>query len=239
MTIIRNIIRDLNQLSNKEKAKKYSRFFKTGKGEYGEGDQFLGLTVPQQRAIAKKYFQRTNLNETQNLLSSKIHEHRLTALLILILKYQKGNSQEKEKFFHFYLKNTKHINNWDLVDLSCREIIGNFLLEQKNKKILFQLAKSKNLWEKRIAMISTFPFIKKADFSLPLSIAELLINDKHDLIQKAIGWMLREIGKKDQKVEEDFLKRYGLKMGRVTLRYAIEKFSEKKRRRYLDKTKLR
>jgi 3-methyladenine DNA glycosylase AlkD len=214
------------------RAKNLARFFKTGKGEYGEGDIFLGIQVPRQREIAKKYVH-LGLDEIQKLLSSKIHEERLIALLILTYKFNKARDERKE-IFEFYLKNSKHINNWDLVDLSAPKIAGNFLFFNENEReILYKFAKSKNLWEKRIAILSTFEFIKNNEFQDSFDIAKILLQDEHDLIHKAVGWMLREIGKKDIKKEEEFLKQHYKKMPRTMLRYAIEKFNEKKRKAYL------
>lgn len=206
------------------------RFFKTGKGEYGEGDIFAGLTVPQSRKLAIKY-KDLPFSEISQLLESKIHEERLIALLILVSNFQK-KPLEQRKIYEFYLKNTKHINNWDLVDLSSHEIVGEYLLD-KPKQVLLKLAKSKDLWEKRIAIISTFSFIRENNFETSLKIAEILVDDKEDLIQKALGWMLREIGKKNLAVEEGFLRKYCRQMGRTALRYSIEKFPEEKRQRYL------
>lgn len=219
---------DLNAYANPKKAKDCAWFFKTGKGEYGEGDVFLGITVPLQRKLAKKY-KDLSLKHTEQLLSSKIHEHRLTALFILIDKYRKG---DKEEIVNLYLKNAKRVNNWDLVDSSAHHILGDYLLD-KPRNILYKLAKSKNLWEKRIAIISTAAFINKNDFKDTLRISEILLNDDHDLIHKAVGWMLREVGKKDQSVEEKFLKKYHKTMPRTMLRYAIEKFSPAKRKFYM------
>ena len=220
---------DLRKESDSEKAKILQRFFKTGKGEYGEEDIFLGITVPKQKEIAIKY-ESLALKDIQLLLKSKIHEERLTALLILVNNYKK--SENKSEIYDFYLKNTKNINSWDLVDLSAQVIIGTYL-EDKDRSILYKLAKSSNLWERRIAIISTFHFIKNNDFSDALKIAEILLNDKHDLIHKAVGWMLREIGKRDISVLENFLKKNYHSMPRTMLRYAIEKFPEKKRKMYL------
>jgi 3-methyladenine DNA glycosylase AlkD len=224
---------ELNKLKNPAKAKILAGFFKTGKGEYGEGDVFLGITVPLQRVVAKK-FTDLELAEIQKLLNSEIHEHRLVALLILVEKYRKGDEKEKGKVVKMYLKNTTKINNWDLVDLSAHYILGNYLLE-RDRKILYKLARSKNLWEKRIAIISTFAFIRAGEFDDTLKISEILIKDRHDLINKAVGWMLREVGKRDQRVEEKFLLRYYRDMSRTTLRYAVERFPEKKRQFYLKK----
>jgi len=226
-----NLLKELQEAGNKSQAEILQRFFKTGKGEYGEGDIFLGIKVPIQRAIAKKN-QGLNMPKIQELLSSKIHEHRLVGLLILVEKFKKSDERERGNIFNFYLKNTKNINNWDLVDLSAPNIVGKFLIDKK-KDILYELAISKNLWEKRIAMISTYSFIKRQEFNDSLKIAEILLNDSHDLIHKAVGWMLREIGKKDEKVLEDFLAKYYTKMPRTMLRYSIEKFPEEKRKSYL------
>lgn len=209
------------------------RFFKTGKGQYGEGDIFLGIKVPAQRIIAKKY-ENLNFKDLERLLESKIHEYRLTALLILIKRYKKTDYSGKKKIAEFYLKNTENINNWDLVDLSCVNILGDYLID-KPKQILYKFAKSKNLWEKRISIISTLAFIRNKDFSCALKIAEILMNDKHDLIHKAVGWMLREIGKRDLKILENFLLKHCKIMPRVMLRYAIEKLDDKKKKIYLNR----
>jgi len=206
-------------------------FFKTGKGEYGEGDIFAGLKVPAQRKLASE-FRDLTLKDLKILLNSPVHEERLISLFILVDKYEKGGKKEKEIIFSFYLKNRKGINNWDLVDLSAPKIIGRHLLN-KNKNLLFKFALSKNLWERRIAILSTFEFIRNNEYDTTLKITEILLQDKHDLIHKAIGWMLREIGKRDLPAEEKFLKIHYKKMPRTMLRYAIEKFPETKRKKYL------
>jgi len=229
--MLAEIKKDLSQLSNREKAKQLSGFFKTGKGQYGEGDIFLGIPVPEQRKVAKRYID-LPLNNLQELLSSKIHEHRLTALLILISRYGKADNSSKGEIFGFYLKNTENINNWDLVDLSAPKIVGDYLFN-KDTSILFKLAKSDNLWERRIAILSTFKFIRNNDFEDALSISKLLLHDEHDLIHKAVGWALREIGKRDRETEERFLSKYCMEMPRTMLRYAIERFDENKRKLYL------
>jgi 3-methyladenine DNA glycosylase AlkD len=225
------IKKDLAQLGDPERAKNSRWFFKTGKGQYGEGDIFLGIPVPEQRKVAKKYFL-LSLDDVQELLNSKIHEYRFTALVILISKYRKAEESLKEEIFNFILKNTQNINNWDLVDLSAPRIIGDYLLN-KERSILYKLAKSKSVWERRISILSTFTFIDNNDFKDALNISELLLNDEHNLIHKAVGWALREIGKRDQNVEEQFLAKYYTHMPRTMLRYAIEKFAEKKRKKYL------
>ena len=230
---INKIIKEINLLKNPQKAKILARFFKTGKGEYGEGDIFLGITVPQQRSIAKRYSDLI-FPDLQKLIESPIHEYRLICLLILVEEYKKGSPKEKKNIVAFYLKNTKKINNWDLVDLSAHKILGDYLLD-KNKKIIYQLAESENLWERRISILTTFNFIGKGEFEDSLKIAEILLNDKHDLIHKAIGWMLREIGKRDIEAEEVFLRKFHKSMPRTMLRYAVEKFEDKKRKYYLNK----
>ncbi len=224
--------KELRKNASQEKAKILSRFFKTGPGQYGAGDRFLGITVPKQRSIAKQFFD-LSLHDLQKLLNSVYHEERLTALLILVLRYPRVDKKEQEKIYKFYLKNTRNINNWDLVDLTAEKIIGPYL-EEKDKSVLFKLARSKNLWEKRIAILSTFHYIKKGESKLTLQIAEMLLNDDHDLMHKAVGWMLREVGKRcGEKEEEEFLKKYYKKMPRTMLRYAIERFAENKRLKYL------
>ena len=227
------IKKELSQLHNPEKAKNLSWFFKTGKGQYGEGDIFLGIPVPEQRKVAKRYID-IPLIELQELLSSKIHEHRLTALLILVSKYEKADTSGRNEIFNFYLRNTENINNWDLVDLSAPRIVGEYLYH-KDPSILFTLAKSNNVWERRIAVLSTFNFIRYNDFDSALKLAELLVHDEHDLIHKAVGWMLREIGKRNQETEEQFLKKHYMHMPRTMLRYAIEKFDKDTRKSYLTK----
>jgi 3-methyladenine DNA glycosylase AlkD len=229
--MIKKLLSEMEHQANPEKAKNLSRFFKTGKGEYGEGDKFLGIIVPVQRENAKNYID-LKLKDIQQLLDGKYHEHRLTGLIILTLKFKKADEKTKKIIFDFYLKNTKYINNWDLVDLTAPNIVGIYLLN-KDPKIIYKLAKSKNLWERRIAVLSTFAFLKENQLSPTLKVGSILIEDKNDLIQKAVGWMLRELGKRNLKTEEEFLIKYIKKMGRTCLRYAIEKFSEDKRKYYL------
>lgn len=233
--MLNGLRKELREVADKEKGVLLQRFFKTGKGEYGEGDIFLGVVVPKQRAIAKKYVNLT-LEEIQELLNSKIHEERLTGLIILTLKYKKAKKDNltKRQIFEFYIKNTSKINNWDLVDLSAPNIVGAWLLNnEKDRKILYKLAKSESLWDKRIAIISTFAFIKDNQFKDTLKISEILLRDKHDLIHKAVGWALREVGKKDKNVLVNFLEKHYKDMPRTMLRYSIEKFPEEERRRFL------
>lgn len=230
--MLKEIIYDLNNLANKNQKIILERFFKTGKDQYGENDKFLGIKVPVQREIAKKYYKETTLEEIQALLSSNFHEHRLTALLILIFQYNKSDISLKQTIYNLYINNFKYINNWDLVDLSAPKIMGEYL-STNNKDILYKLAISKNLWEKRISIISTYTFIKQNQFEDTLKISEILLKDDHDLIHKAVGWMLREIGKINQPTEEKFLKKHYKTMPRTMLRYAIEKFDEPLRQNYL------
>ena len=224
---------ELKSLGDVKQAKVLQRFFKTGKGQYGEGDVFLGIKVPVQREIAKKYL---NLGfvELQELLNSKIHEERLVALIILTDQFKKAKKDklQQRRVFEFYMKNTFRVNNWDLVDLSAPTIVGGYL-QVEGTEILKYLAKSENLWERRIAILATLPLIKQRKFGETLALSELLINDKHDLMHKAVGWMLREIGKKNLEVLELFLSAHYKQMPRTMLRYAIEKFPEEKRKRYL------
>jgi len=226
-----SLIKELEKAGDAEQAEMAQRFFKTEKGQYGEGDVFLGIKVPVQRSIAKKYFG-LSLPKIKELLKSKIHEHRLVGFIILDGKYKKASEEERENIFNFYLQNIKRVNNWDLVDLSAPNIVGNFLLK-RDKKILYKIVHSENLWERRVAIISTFAFIRRDEFGDTLAISELLLKDKHDLIHKAVGWMLREVGKRDLEVEENFLKQHYKNMPRTMLRYAIERFEEEKRKKYL------
>ncbi len=225
---------ELKWRANPEKAAFFPRFFKAGLGEYAEGDKFLGITVPNQRSIAKKYLKSISLTDTIGLLHESWHEERLTALFILVLKYQKGTAEERAKVVEIYLANTAHVNNWDLVDSSAPYILGNWLLDKKDRKILNKLASSKVLWERRIAIISTLEFIRNNQFADTLNLAEKLLGDKHDLMHKAVGWTLREVGKKAPELLTDFLDKHATTMPRTALRYAIERMSEKTRRHYLN-----
>lgn len=229
--MLNNLIKDLERLKNPVKAKLLQRFFKTGKGEYGEGDIFLGIIVPKQRAVAKKYCN-LELKDLHKLLDAKIHEYRLVALLILVDKYKRADLADKKTIVNFYLSNTKNINNWDLVDLSAPKIIGPFF-RHKGKSTIIKLARSQSLWERRISILATFDYIKENHFKTALRISTILVKDKEDLIQKAVGWMLREVGKKDINVLEGFLEKYVKVMPRTMLRYAIEKMSEKERKKWL------
>jgi len=224
---------DLKSLADPDKAEHSARFFKSGTGEYGEGDKFLGITVPNQRKVAKKY-KRMTLSEVQKLLQHDAHEARLTAVMLLVYRIEKASQDEIDEVAEFYLKNIRYVNNWDIVDSSCRFILAKHL-EFRERDLLYDLAHSEDLWEKRIAIITCYYFIKKGDFGDALSISLILLEDDHDLIHKAVGWMLREIGNINQEVEEAFLlenDRYKT-MPRTMLRYAIEKFDEPLRKKYL------
>ena len=222
------LINHLQSFANSNKAKDLQRFFKTAPGEYAEGDKFLGIVVPILRSAVKMYWDTVDINNIQELLDSPIHEFRLVGLLIMVKKF----SNNPKEIYNLYLKNTKNINNWDLVDLSAPNIVGQYLLD-KPHDILFKLVKSKSIWERRISVLSTFVFIKNNNFNDSLKIATILLSDSHDLIHKAVGWMLREIGKKDLKVLLNFLDENTSKMSRTTLRYAIEKLPESQRQHYL------
>jgi 3-methyladenine DNA glycosylase AlkD len=231
---VESIRQKLQTLGSKEDAAFLQRFFKTGPGEYGEGDVFLGVRVPEVRKLVKQYPD-VGLKEARQLITSPKHEERLLALLILVRDFSRGDERSQKRIYAFYLAKTRYINNWDLVDSSAEHIVGAFLME-KEKAPLYELAKSDSLWERRIAIMATFHFIKQMAFSETLKISDMLLLDDHDLIHKAVGWMLREIGKRDMRTEEKFLKgRYG-SMPRTMLRYAIEKFPEPKRQAYLKGT---
>ena len=230
---------DLMLLANKGIAEHSQRFFKTGKGEYGESDIFLGIRVPVLRKLVNKY-RGISLEEVSKLLHSKFHEERLLAVLILVhlFKNRSGTLDEsgtydgQKQIYNLYLDNIEFINNWDIVDISAGNIVGAYL-HQKDKALLYRLVYADNLWERRISIISTFYFIRQNEFDDTLKIAEILLNDKEDLIQKAVGWMLREVGKREIEIEEEFLQEHYMKMPRTMLRYAIEKFRETRRKMYL------
>ncbi len=221
----------LKGLANPSIAEHSQRFFKTGKGEYGEGDRFLGIRVPVLRSQVKK-FKNTPQHEVIQLLHSPFHEERLLALLLFVEQFKKGDFKEKTAIYHLYLQHIPYINNWDLVDSSAHHIVGPYL-DQKDRGILYDLAQSENLWERRIAMMATLYWIRKNEFDDGLKIADLLIDDREELIHKAVGWMLREIGKRNRAVEKSFLKKHYRNMPRTMLRYAIERFPEQERQLYL------
>jgi 3-methyladenine DNA glycosylase AlkD len=221
----------MQSLANPQHAAILSGFFKTGPGQYGEGDVFIGIKVPVLRKLAKE-FKALPLAEVERVLRSEIHESRLVAILILILQFAKADSKSRKKIYKLYLASGKYIKNWDLVDLSAPHIVGSYL-ENKSRRPLYKLARSSSLWDRRIGIMATFHFIRQGDFGDTLLIAEMLIGDKEDLIHKAVGWMLREIGKRELAVEEGFLQKYYKVMPRTMLRYAIERFPERKRQAYL------
>ena len=233
-----DVRKELQSMADPEKAAILQRFFKAGLGQYGEGDIFIGVIVPKSRQVAKKFSQ-LPLGEVRRLLHSRIHEERLVALLILTRRYSGASSsrEEKEEIVKFYLDNIKQVNNWDLVDLSAPNILGAHLLADRDdrRRLLYRLAGSENVWERRIAILATHHFIRNGDFSDTLKIAEMLLQDRHDLIHKAAGWMLREVGKRDAASEEEFLEKHYSVMPRTMLRYAIEKLPESNRRRYKKK----
>ncbi len=224
-------LKDLASKKDLERAVNLSRFFKTGKGQYGEGDVFYGLTVPLTRSFVAKY-KSLDFTEITKLLNSKVHEARFLALEILVEQFNKGDEKTKKNVYNFYLKSTKRVNNWDLVDTSAPYIVGKYL-HNKPYGVLTKLAKSKNLWEKRIAIVATAYLIGKDFYKPTLEISEILLKDEHDLIHKAVGWMLREVGKRDLSVLKRFLNAHLLVLPRTTLRYAIERFPEAERKRYL------
>jgi 3-methyladenine DNA glycosylase AlkD len=229
--IVENIRKDLEDLSDPAKAEFSPRFFKAGPGGYAEGDVFIGVTVPNIRSVARRH-RDLLFSHIKHLLHSVIYEHRLAALLILVDKFARADATGREKIVRFYLDNLKYVNNWDLVDLSADKILGDYLFD-KDRAILYELCDSGHLWSQRVSIMSTFFFIRKGQFDDTFRLAELLLTHKHDLIHKAVGWMLREIGKRDKKAEESFLKKHCRTMPRTMLRYAIEKFSPEERERYL------
>ncbi|MDR2426768.1 MAG: DNA alkylation repair protein [Endomicrobium sp.] len=231
---IKNIVlNELKSVGDKKVALYHAAYFQTYKGGYGQGDLFWGLRAAQQRKIAKKYYKEIPLKDTEDILKHKIHEARLTALMIMILKYEKASEVEKAKIASLYLKNTKYVNNWDLVDLSAHRLSGDYWYHNCPEQI-WKYAKSGNLWDERIAMISTFYFIKCGRFDETIALCETFLNHKHDLMHKASGWMLREMGKRDEKPLYVFLDKYSKIMPRTMLRYSIEKLQEKKRRYYME-----
>jgi 3-methyladenine DNA glycosylase AlkD len=219
------------QLADPETAQLLQRFFKTGEGEYGAGDRFLGIRVPALRRLARTYWT-LPLASTLELLRSPWHEERLLALLLFVEQYRRGDQLQREEIFQVYLAHTRFINNWDLVDVSAEHIVGEHL-DPDQTGVLEKLACSGSTWERRIAVLATFYWVKRGEFRPTLRIAERLVSDSHDLIHKAVGWMLREIGKRDREQEECFLRRHYRAMPRTMLRYAIERFPEHRRRQYL------
>ena len=231
MPTVATIRKQLRTAASPARRKVNEGYFKTGPGEYAEGDKFIGLSVPSLRALAREH-KALSLRDATTLLKSPWHEERALALMILVRQYQRGDEKTRAAIHSLYLRNTKHINNWDLVDVSAEHIVGPQLPRGK-RGLLVRLAKSKDLWERRIAILSTFHYIKAGEFDDALRIATIHLDDDEDLIHKATGWMLREIGKRDRRVEEAFLRKHATRMPRTMLRYAIEKFPEPLRRKYM------
>jgi 3-methyladenine DNA glycosylase AlkD len=233
-TVSELIVLDLKKASNKEYAKTAAYFFKTGPGQYGEGDQFIGVRVPMIRSIVKNYSTDAKMTDIESLIVSPIHEERMAAVLLLVARYSSRTADDKTKkeLYSYYMKNAERMNNWDLVDLSAPRIVGEHLFD-RDRSILYKMAVSKNLWKRRIAVIATHGFIRRGDLEDTFRLADKLLNDEHDLMHKAVGWMLREAGKKNTQALEKYLKDRYAKMPRTMLRYAIEKFPESKRKKYL------
>lgn len=228
----RAAIAALREKSDPKKAAFFPRFFKTAKGEYGYGDEFLGVTVPEVRSVAREYAAMP-FSEIRTLLASPLHEVRMLGFMILVSQYEKGDTDRKAKVVSFYLKHLKRANNWDLVDLSAYKILGDSLIG-KDQSILLTLAASDNLWEERTSVVATFALIREGDYRMILRLAEIFLSHPHDLMHKAVGWMLREVGKRDRAILRKFLNQHASRMPRTMLRYAIEKLSAAERKKYLD-----
>jgi len=229
-----DVQRSLQKVASVKRAQMSTRFFKTGAGEYGAGDVFIGVTVPEQRKIAKQFLS-LPLVEVQKLLKSEVHEYRCTALLIVVLQYQKGSVLEKQRVVAFYLRHKKQVNNWDLVDTSAYQILGEYCVCLGDADVLYTLIEEQSMWYRRIAMVATYAFIKRSELAHTFLLAERVLQDTEDLMHKATGWMLREAGKKDKRALEQFLEKWYQSMPRTMFRYAIERFSENERRRWLQK----
>ncbi len=229
-----SVMSDLKKHASLSKAAASKRFFKTGPGQYGHGDRFIGVTVPEQRLVARRY-RRLPLSEIKKLLVSPVHEHRLTGLVILVGSFTRADLAARERIAKFYLANARRANNWDLVDSSASYILGEYLRgkNRKERSVLYSLVTSENIWERRIAVIATHALIKDGDFFDALKIAELLLADDHDLIHKAVGWTLREVGKRSPAVLKKFLRAHAKTMPRISLRYALEKFAPDERKKYM------
>lgn len=235
MDIVKEIVKELEGFSSKEKLEVFKRFFKTGKGQYGYGDIFWGITVPNTRLVAKKYYKDITLEQSQELLHSPIHEIRLTSLHMLVYKYEKAPKALKRDIVDLYLSNLEYVNNWDLVDLSCYKILGDYMLHNpKERSILYTLAKSSNIWKQRVSVVSCYSLIKKDEFDDILKLSYLFLDNKEDLMHKAVGWMLRELGKRNLDTLRRFLDINVKKMPRTMLRYSIERMDEIERKKYLN-----
>ncbi|HRH26840.1 MAG TPA: DNA alkylation repair protein [Parcubacteria group bacterium] len=227
-----DVVKEISKYKSPAKAKTSQWFFKTKKGQYGYGDVFVGLTVPEMKKVSK-VFKDIDLGEVQKLLNSKIHEERYIGLTIMDIKFEKGNKKDKKVIANLYIKNTRNINNWDLVDTSAYSILGEYLKDKK-RDILYKFSKSKSIWERRISIVATYTFIKEGQFQDTLEISKNLLKDQEDLIHKAIGWMLREVGKKDEEILKKFLVDNIDNLPRTTLRYAIERFPTTERKKFLN-----
>lgn len=232
MATTADVRNELARLADPHRAEGVSRYLQMVPGGYGEGDRAIGVSVPEQRRVAGRYWRDLSLAETAMLLTSSVHEERLTSLFILVRKFTRGGEEERGRIFSMVLANTDHINNWDLVDSSAPYIVGPWLID-KDRSVLDRLAESSLVWDRRIAIMATLAFIKAGDFDWTLRLSERLLRDPHDLVHKAVGWMLREVGNRDRAAEEEFLARRYRVMPRVMLRYAIEKFEPQHRREYL------
>jgi 3-methyladenine DNA glycosylase AlkD len=234
MNIVKEVIKELKAFSSKEKVEGFKRFFKTGKGEYGYGDIFWGISVPNTRLVAKRYYKEISIEECLELLHSPIHEVRLTSLHMLVYRYERATEELRREIVDVYINNLEYVNNWDLVDLSCYKILGDYILHNPDKRdILYTLVKSSNLWKQRVAVVSCYALIKKNDFDDILNLSYILLSHEHDLIHKAVGWMLREVGKRDMEVLRRYLDINVKKMPRTMLRYSIERMDEVERKKYL------
>lgn len=226
-----DVIDELAKYENPSDAEFLQRFFKTGRGQYGEGDVFIGLRVPRSRKVARQFID-LSLHETEQLLESPIHEHRLVALIILTMQIKKADANKAKEIYELYLRRTDRVNNWDLVDVSCRDIVGRYLFD-KSRKPLYVLTNSTNLWVRRIAIVSTWWFIREYQLDDTFELSKILLNDREDLIQKAVGWMLREAGKRDEEALIEFLESYASSMPRTMLRYSIERLSVSDKSRFM------
>lgn len=234
MKLSTQILQDLESLKNPAQAAHSQRFFKTGPGEYAEGDLFWGLTTPQIKVIVKKYARQASLADVSDLLANAYHDARCVGFLILVSRFEKGTELEQAEIYTFYMSRLKRANNWDLVDISCYKIAGAYLYG-KDTSILYELAKSDNLWEQRVSIVSTMYFVKRGEFKVTLDLAEHFLTHKHDLIRKAAGWLLREVGKKDERALTDFLDKFHHKMPRTMLRYSLEKLTLVQKAYYMKK----
>lgn len=236
MTVADVVLQKLKALSDPKTAAGQLRFFKTGKGEYGEGDCFLGVSLPQTRRVVKEFFARAEWKDLEKLFASKWHEARACAVLMLVAKFEKVQTKEEQKeIFDFYVVHLPRANNWDLIDISAYKIIGAFLADKKDRSVLFKLAKSESLWEQRASIVSTMFLVKRGDFGPTLTLAEQFFTHEHDLMRKATGWLLREVGKKDERALRDFLDKYATRMPRTMLRYSIEKLTPEQKKIYMGK----